>query len=269
LKNISNGELKMDFKNIVLIYKTNLQPCLFEKIERIKKIFSNSNFLVVEYNSIKKELLRNADLVLTIGGDGTFVKAAHLIEDSLILGINSNPKTSEGALTSISIDEIDKLNCLNNSPVEVLERQRADVFLNNKLLEEKAINDIFIGARFQFHASRYVLLFNNMEEEQRSSGIVICTGTGSTAWFKSAGGKPFNCNDKKLSFIVREPYYGERIFVPKIFGGDILEDGKLIVKSTRDSEGILAINDSVYNFNTGDVAEIRLSKKPLRVVKLK
>jgi NAD kinase len=259
----------MKFKTIILVYKENLHKHLFEKIDEIKKNFPESNFLIIDYYSIKKELLKDADLILTVGGDGTFVKAAHLSEDSLILGINSNPKTSEGALTSITIDEIGQLKNLDIEKFEVIERQRADVILNNKLLDEKAVNEVYIGTASQFHNSRYKIKFKNKEEEQRSSGIIVSTGTGSEAWFLSAGGKPFNYSDRKLKFIIREPYTGKRIFVPALLNGEIFEGEKLNIESTREFGGIIAINDSVYDFNAGDIVEIKLSDKPLRVIKLK
>jgi NAD kinase len=257
------------FRKIILVYKENLQKSLFEKIEEIKHIFSEADFLAVPYSSANKELLKDADLVLTLGGDGTFVRAAHLVEDSPIIGINSNPETSEGALASITVNEIGKLKNLNEGKFEIIERQRADVILNGNLLDEKAVNEVYAGSKRQFHTSRYKIKFKGNEEEQRSSGIVVSTGTGSEAWFLSAGGKPFHYNEKKLCFIVREPYFGKRIFVPTLLNGEISPEEKLEIESTRDYGGVIAINDSVYDFNTGDRVEIRLSEKPLRVIKLK
>lgn len=255
-------------KNIILVYKKNLDNHLFEKINLIKKYFPESNFLALEYSSIKKEILKEAELVLTLGGDGTFVKAAHLIEDSFILGINSNPEKSEGALTSISINEIKKLEKLKEKKFKTIERQRADIVLNKKILDERAINEVYIGVASQFHSSRYKIKFKHKEEEQRSSGIIVSTGTGSEAWFLSAGGKPFHYAEKKLRFIVREPYFGKRVFKPTLIEGEILEGEELIIESTREHGGIIAINDSVYSFNTGDYASIKLSEKPLRVIEI-
>ncbi|HOW37134.1 MAG TPA: NAD(+)/NADH kinase, partial [Candidatus Pacearchaeota archaeon] len=124
------------FRNIVLVYKTKLKNHLFEKIEDIKDNFPNSNFIAIEYSSVKKELLQDADLVLTLGGDGTFVKAANLIEDSFILGINAEPNQSEGALTSLNINEIDKLKEIETSKFQVIKMQRAKIILNKKVLDE-------------------------------------------------------------------------------------------------------------------------------------
>ena len=257
------------FKNIIVLHKENLSSDALRKIEDIKKYFPNSNFSVVNYSLIKKGQINKADLVITFGGDGTFVRAGHLVEDSLILGINSNPKKSEGALTSLNSYELDKLKEISQGEFEIIERQRADVILNGKILNEKVINEIYMGAFSHFHTSRYKIKFRGKEEEQRSSGVIVSTGTGSEAWFLSAGGKPFNYTEKRLCFIVREPYFGKRVFQPSILNGEIFEGERLIIKSLRESGGIIAINDSVYNFNKEDVVEVFLSKKPLKVIRLK
>ncbi|HOW37247.1 MAG TPA: hypothetical protein PLK34_03295, partial [Candidatus Pacearchaeota archaeon] len=115
--------------------------------------------------------------------------------------------------------------------------------------------------------SRYKLKFKDIQEEQRSSGVLVTTGAGSGAWFASAGGKTFNCEDKKLMFLVREPYTGKRVFIPKLLQGEILPGEKLVLESTRDLWGVVSINDSIYPFNTGDIVEIMLSEKPLKVIK--
>ncbi len=253
------------FEQIAILLKNNLHLGS-EVIEKINLFFPGSKIKIIAFNNLKKEDLLEIDLVITIGGDGTFVKAAHLIEDSLIFGINSNPETSEGALTSIRIEEIDKLQKLLQNNFNIIERQRAEIKLNNKILPEKAINEVYIGAASQFHTSRYKINYKDKIEEQRSSGVLVSTGSGSKAWFLSAGGKPFHYSEKKLSFIIREPYFGERIFIPSILNGEILVDEKLSIESTRDSGSIVAINDSIYDFNTGDQVEIKLSDKPLKVV---
>jgi len=256
------------FKRILILLKNGLKKDN-QIVEDIKNILNKSEIKTLGFNELKRKDVLNVDLVITIGGDGTFVKAAHLVENSFILGINSNPETSEGALTSINLGEINKLRFLDKNNYCVIERPRAEVILNKKVLDEKAVNEVYIGAASQFHSSRYKIKFNGQEEEQRSSGILVSTGTGSAAWFSSAGGKPFHHEDKKLCFLVREPYIGKRLFKPTILNGEVLENKSIIVKSTRDFGGIIAINDSTYDFNSGDVVEVRLSDKPLKVIELK
>lgn len=256
------------FKEIIVLMKQGLE-INHGIIEKIKNIFHGSEVKIISFNELKKTNLMNSDFVITLGGDGTFVRAGNIIENSLILGINAESEKSEGALTGLDVSEIERLKEIAEGNYDVIERTRAKITLNGKVLEEHALNEVYIGAVSQFHSSRYKIKFKDAEEEHRSSGVIISTGTGSPAWFYSAGGEIFPYHEKKLGFIVREPYFGKRVFTPKILKGHIIEGEKITIKSTRHFGGILAINDSTYDFNEGDVAEIEISDKPLRVVKLR
>lgn len=235
-------------------------------VNKIKNAPKESEIKFLSLKEISKQSLADAELIVTIGGDGTFVKTANLIEDSMIIGVNANPKSSEGALTDLNIEDIDRLKDIFTGKFKTTLRQRAKITLNGKVLNENATNEVFIGAASQFHTSLYKIKFNGKEEYHKSSGVIISTGTGSKAWFLTAGGKPFGANEEKIAFEVREPYIGERVFKPKILKGEIKKGEKLIFKGERYSGGILAVNDTIYSFNMGDTAEIELSDKPLKAI---
>lgn len=254
------------FKKIVLVHKEGLEKITAQLIKDINGWEVDILVASTEHKDLKKESLEGVDLVITLGGDGTFIEAANLIEDSFILGINSSPSSSEGALTSIDINEVHCLKEILAGKFNLRLRQRAEVKLNGERLNGYATNEVYIGAKSQFHSSRYVIRYKELEEEQRSSGVIISTGTGSAAWHKSAGGTEFSSEERKLSFIVREPYPGKRVYIPHVLRGDILEGEKLVIESKRDFGGIIAIGFKTYEFNKGRVVEVRLSKKPLKVL---
>jgi NAD kinase len=253
------------FDRIVLVVKHNLVLDA-TILDKIKGYFSGKRLDVVKFSDLRKMHLHDCDLVITLGGDGTFIKAGNLIKDAYILGINAEPKTSEGALTTLNINEVDKIGDVLAGKFKIRLAQRATAKLNGNVLDEQAINEVYVGSASQFHSSRYKIRFNGLEEEQRSSGVLIATGNGSAAWFFSAGGKVFNAEEEKLSFVVREPYFGKRVFMPKILKGDILKEEKIEIESMRNFGGVIAINDSVFSFNKGDVLEVFLSEFPLHVV---
>jgi len=255
------------FEKVLIIAKNKDEKEYILK-SKIKEYLGYKEIEIIELSEVKKDFINNFDLIITFGGDGTFVKAANLIEDCFILGINSRPKTSEGALTTINVNEIDKLKKIQEENYEILTRERIKVKLNGRALDEHSLNEIYIGAQFQFHISRYKIKFKGKEEEHRSSGIIVSTGTGSPAWFYSAGGKIFAHDEEKLSFIVREPYFGKRIFKPTILNGDLKKGEILTIKSEKDYGGIIAINESIYDFNKGDIVEIELYDKPLKSIKI-
>lgn len=256
----------MKFQKILILHKENLPATTLDKIEEVKKYFSEKIIRILNYQDVTKQNINDMDLIISFGGDGTFVKAANLIETTPILGINANPETSEGVLTSLSIEELPTLARLQTGDFILEKKHRVQVRLNGKLLDEHAINEVYVGAQFHHHSARYKIKFQSQEEEHRSSGVIISTGAGSPAWYQSAGGTPFLHSEKKLAFIVREPYTGKNVYMPRILRGFIQAGEKIIFESMHSHSGIVAIHDTIYGFNKGDVAEIELSDKPLNVI---
>ena len=79
-----------------------------------------------------------------------------------------------------------------------------------------AFNDFFVGPKSHTSA-RYKINFNNISENQSSSGIIVSTNIGSTGWLSSISNMvtsisgnsiPTEMRPKKnnLFFIVREPF---------------------------------------------------------------
>lgn len=252
----------------IVIYAEKESTTHKNTIKNVKAMLCNLEFSVYCASEVKEEHFLGKDLVISIGGDGTFLKAASFIRDNTpIVGINSEPGESEGALTSICYNELVFLDEIIKGNFKTIMRERIETELNNKLLKEIALNEVYVGALTQFHASRYRIKFKNKEEEQRSSGVVIASGSGSCAWYKSAGGKPFSHDESKIKFIVREPYMGDRLFKPKILNGELQAGDFIELKSERTDGGVIAIDaTTIHEFNKGAVVKVRLSDKPLRVI---
>ncbi len=258
--------MESKFSKVLLVHN-NRKTSKHEKcIENIKKIISGINFEIIDVDNINKNHFDNVDLVITAGGDGTFIKAASFLNDTLIIGINSEPELSEGFLTSIHENEMHYLKEMISGKYKIIERERAEVKINGNKIIDLALNDVYVGSKLQFHTSRYIIELKDTKEEQRSSGVLVSTGSGSTAWYESAGGKPFHYTDKKLKFLVREPYT-QRIFRPEILTGEINEKEKINFESKRYDGGIISVDSfKMYDFNLGDKAEIKMSNKPLKVI---
>ncbi|MBI2045071.1 NAD(+)/NADH kinase [Candidatus Pacearchaeota archaeon] len=253
------------FKKILVICRGNILREGSKTIYCIKSFLHGKRFRVVGAGSLNKNIFSGVDLVITLGGDGTFLRAASFVKNQLILGINSNPKASEGALTSFNADAVYLVKEILGGKFKILIRQRISVWKNGKLLDKPALNEAYIGSRSQFHTSRYKIYFNGKCEEHRSSGVLISTGTGSTAWYSSAGGRPFHYADKKLKFIVREPFFG-KLFRPIILHGEINSGQKIKIESTGKLGSIVLDSNASFSFETGDVVEVGISDEPLRVI---
>jgi NAD+ kinase len=257
------------FKKILIVCSDRkLAKCLC-LIDDLRKILEDKHieYSLVHLIDITKKDIEGVDLVITLGGDGTFTRTSHYLDNTPILGINSNSKESEGFHTTLKDNESHLLKEILNGNFKINQKQRMKTFLNKHPLNEHALDEVYFGTEKQFHASRYKIKHKNIEEEHRSSGILIVTDSGSTAWYKSAGGNPFS-EKEKLKFLVREPYQG-RIFKPKLLQGEINKGEKITLTSTREDDAIVSIDSNKsYKLDYGDVVEIELSDKPLNVVVL-
>ncbi len=257
---------KMKPQKILIVKGDKKTLSHLKTVKEVEKRLAGINYSSISIDEMDNTNFGEYGLVISIGGDGTFTRASNLVENQLILGVNSDPDTSEGALTSIDPNTLNNLEHILEGNFRTIQRERAEVVKNKELIRIYVLNSIFIGAAMQFLAARYKIKLRDREEEQRSSGVIISTGSGSTAWFKSAGGEPFDYSEKRLKLIVREPYFGKRVFKSTILKGEIGMGERIEFESMRDYGGVIVLDDKVYDFNKKDQAEIRISDKPLNVI---
>ncbi|MBQ9545143.1 MAG: NAD(+)/NADH kinase [Clostridia bacterium] len=132
-------------------------------------------------------LLDGAELIVTVGGDGTILHAAPLAarKNVPLLGVNLG---RVGFMAGVEPDELDRLGRLFDGSYLVEERMMLDVSVNQKQIA-LALNDAVVTAQ-----GRRRLLETALYENDRSigafrgDGLIISTPTGSTAYSLSAGG---------------------------------------------------------------------------------
>lgn len=216
----------------------------------------------IEYQTVDKfsytdDKINWADVIITSGGDGTFLMAASKVIDrnKPVIGINSDPTKSVGhlclpnkysgnfdqvidllkvgryqwnykqrlrvtlvgeaadedpkQLNDIRCDlrgyfdhELDNPRCPNHASGTV---QRTNVNNNIEIetsntatfttadgrvvhkirqLRERALNEVFLGETLSARVSYYELSVDNDKLlKMKSSGLTVCTGTGSTSWY--------------------------------------------------------------------------------------
>lgn len=150
---------------------------------------------------------RRYDLVVSVGGDGTFLSAAAQVVDTPILGINSDPAHSLGLWTGADRHDFrGPLEAALAGRLRALTLQRVRIAVNGRAVPELAFNDVLFASRNPAAMTRYVLTADGREEAQRSSGLWIATAAGSTAGIRSAGGRRMPLQSKRIQFVVREPY---------------------------------------------------------------
>ncbi|HZE97413.1 MAG TPA: NAD(+)/NADH kinase [Planctomycetota bacterium] len=167
---------------------------------------------------------RRYDLVISLGGDGTFFAAARYLKDTPILGINSDPANSLGLWTCADSSGFrEPLERALAGTLKAVRIHRLSIAINGRPVRELAFNDVLIAHKNPAAMTRYHLSVGTAVEQQKSSGVWISTAAGSTAGIRSAGGRRMPISSKRLQYLVREPYtwpqrrYGlSRGFVPKL-----------------------------------------------------
>ncbi|MBE7415692.1 MAG: NAD(+)/NADH kinase [Deltaproteobacteria bacterium] len=163
-------------------------------VERGGKVFTDEGLALMIKNAVAvpvKDLPTSVDLMVVLGGDGTMLHAARLIDGRKvpILGVNMG---SLGFLTAITDKEV----------FPVLERiEREDFILEERMLlsvehargekvlsTHKVLNDAVIKGE----SARLVRLETRINREYvntyRADGLIVATPTGSTAYSLSANG---------------------------------------------------------------------------------
>src|SRR5688572_94107 len=153
----------------------------------------------------------DASLVVTVGGDGTLLAASHHVGSIPILGVNSSPEHSVGFFCPAHIGNLEpSLRAALDGSLPSVLLSRMQVSVNNRICSRRVLNEALFCHAIPAATSRYVVSFQDRTEEQRSSGVWVCTAAGSTGAARSAGGVVMPFASRKLQLIVREPYLESR-----------------------------------------------------------
>jgi NAD+ kinase len=145
-----------------------------------------------DYQKIKAE----ADYIIIIGGDGTFLHSSHhfIGSDIPLLGINVGHL---GFLTDVETEELVKaLEMIDNDNYNIEKRMmlKTEHYREDKkIASSHALNDYVINRDPESHMLKIELFINNeLVNNFRGDGLIIATPTGSTAYSLSAGGPIIN-----------------------------------------------------------------------------
>lgn len=134
----------------------------------------------------------DTDLVLVLGGDGTYLEGVRFLEGRKIpiLGINLG---SLGFLTEIRQENMyDALSATLDGKMERRPRAMLRVVLRRKrkvVFDEYALNDVVIERGSQPHLIEMAIYADKMlVSNLKADGVIVASPTGSTAYNLAAGG---------------------------------------------------------------------------------
>ncbi len=162
----------------------------------------------------EKQALNDCDVIITVGGDGTILKAARksLPYNKPILGINVGRL---GFLATVEPNELNLLNNLITGNYNIEKRSILDVYKNNDVNNKQTvINDVVIGKSCVAQTIDVKIYCDNtLVSDYRGDGVIISTSTGSTAYSLSAGGPVL---DAKIKGIVVTPLCAHSLNSPSL-----------------------------------------------------
>jgi NAD+ kinase len=212
---------------------------------------------------------RDLDLVLTVGGDGTLLRASHSVRRAPILAINSAPGSSVGFFCGAdrtSAPRAIKAALAGKLGGVVLTRMQ--VRLNGTVVTSRVLNDALFCHRSPAATARYIVEHRGVVEEQKSSGMWVGPAAGSTAAQRSAGGKVLPLTSRDLQMVVREPYEprGHNYRLRRL----VVKPGAPLTLRSKSREMRLFIDgpDRMVRAVLGDVVTFEQSAEPLEVLGL-
>ncbi len=165
-----------------------------------------------EWERAKAEV-NDTDLILSVGGDGTILRAAQAVTPGLtsIVGINLGKL---GFMTELSVDEVmDKLPALLAGEGWIDERflLEAELSYADEKREQPrmfyALNDVVVA---RGAVARLIYVEASVDDEPlttyKADGVVVATATGSTGYSLAAGGPILHPQAKEFLLLPLLPH---------------------------------------------------------------
>ncbi len=218
--------------------------------------------------NLTRRLAAWADLVITVGGDGTFLRASHAVEPGELgdgppmLAVNSATSTSVGYFSAATVQDFaETLDVIGTGRVRSQGLWRMRVAVNGVALPQLVLNDVLVAHQSPAETSRYSIIVDGQRQDQKSSGIWIATAPGSTAAIRATGGQVLPISDRALQYRTRELMHWAVVGEP-LLGGLIADQCEVI---SRMSEGMVYMDGGHERLalGFGDRVTFSCAERPL------
>ena len=240
-----------------------------EKVRIIKSGYGNEELLKDFYSYLKERNIQEvfgveqADLIISLGGDGTMlISAKEAIRGNIpVLAINMG---SLGYLAEIKPqDAVKMLQDYENGNYKIEERSFLEVKYEDNIFY--ALNELVITkGGHEAHLIQVEVYSNDIfVNKYRADGIIVATPTGSTAYSLSAGGSIVHPGLNALTITPLAPQ--------SLTARPIIVNGCEVLSfkaTSRDDAVHLNIDGNQwFQIKKGDLVSARISKKKVRIVK--
>lgn len=241
---------------------------------------AHGRYQVIDRGFLPNFLFGREDIVMALGQDGLVANTMKYLDGQPLVGINPEPARYDGILLPYEPEAAPKV------LADVVRGRFAarEVTMAKATLTDGqtlyAVNDLFIGPRTHTSA-RYEIQLGDRREVQSSSGLIVSTGLGSTAWMKSivTGAmqiamilhqklrhEPYQAvpwDADTLTFAVREPFPSKSSAASLVFG-KVRPGQPLRLASLMPENGVIfsdGIETDYVEFNSGALATIGVAER--------
>jgi len=267
----------------IAVYGRKFHPDKFDSFEKVLKVaekfssiifiqetFFNSFIEIDSTFSVKcstfssiDELPRGLDVMLSLGGDGTFLEAGTLIgnRNIPILGINLGRL---GYLATASTDDIEEaLTSIEQKKYKIEERSVLSATVKGMDLPcPFALNEISIQKKYLSMIKIKTYIDDTFLNNYWADGLIIATPTGSTAYSLSVGGPILVPGSKNFAL---SPIAPHNLSVrPIVIPDDVT------IKCTvecREKDIILSLDHNTFTIKENIEIEIKKANHSLKILK--
>jgi nicotinamide-nucleotide adenylyltransferase len=226
-----------------------------------KEVLQKLSDFGMEFQIVKEKNINNMDLdeyelIITLGGDGTFLNIAKKLRNQIIMGINSEPGQSVGHITKFNLQNLSRtLEHLKLGLYNIELWDRLSVSINGVRLPFLALNEILVAKLSIYQTSKLQINLDTLQGYCLGNGIIISTKMGSTAFYKSAGGASFD-----------SPNFAYTMILPFQINGNIEQNrilspnSQLKITPKRDDHYVIFDCDENRKVLLNDEDEVEIQK---------
>lgn len=240
-------------------------------MDRIINIFANNDSYSIEINNlllrklqksgfiVPKQFNPAAELIISIGGDGAFLRTLHKYDfpDIPFLGINTGHLGFFEELEPDDLDEFIFMYKQNKFSIQNLKTVKAAFKEADKDHAYKGLNEIVIKGCGSSMIHLNISIGGSFIERFSGDGILVCTPAGSTAYNYSLGG---SIVDPRLSILQITPIAPLNTTAYRSFTSSVLlpDDLSVIIHPEyHEKSDIMIISDGL-EFKHCNIEEITL-----------
>lgn len=241
---------------------------------------SRGRYQIIDRGFLTNFLFGEGDIVVALGQDGLVANTMKYLDGQPLIGVNPDPYRFDGILLPFDVRDVPAVLtdvAQDRRPFKGVTMARASLPGGQVLY---AVNDLFIGPKSHTSA-RYEIRLGDQKEVQSSSGMIVSTGLGSTAWMKSivtgafgiAAGyehfarplsyQPMPWDAEYLQFAVREPFPSKTSATKLVFG-QVYRKQAFSLLSMMPENGVIfsdGVEADFLEFNSGTEAVIGVAER--------